>query len=211
MAREKTKTFIILWVVRDFSNKMIKLLKFIFIAVSVLGTFYLILPASRNFPYLPNSVKSIEPGDTVQIANVSAYYTDTPRAEVVDFYFRYFSKSPFLGIPLLSYKLNHPPERIREILRDTQQTTYVEEIVHPFRESIFISGFEWNNDPFTAPIGRVKNILIVDGTTYQFKVTLYYQESKLCWRLLIFYLALLAIYFLFRIYISLFQKWKLRR
>lgn len=190
---------------------MNKWLKIFFVLIFVLGTFYLILPAPRNFPYLPNSVKSIEPGDTVQIANVSAYYTDTPRAEVVDFYFRYFSRSPFMGIPLPSYKLNQPPERIREILRDTQQTTYVEEIVHPFRESVFVNGFEWDNDPFTVPSGRVKNILIVDGTTYRFKVTLFYQESKLWPRLLIFYLTLLAVYFLFRAYINLFQRWKQKK
>lgn len=187
---------------------MNKLPKIFFILVFILGTFYLVLPAPRDFPYLPNSIKSIEPGDTVQIANVSAYYTDTPREEVVDFYFRYFSKSPFLGISLPSYKLNQPPERIREVLRATQQSTYVEEIVHPFRESVFINGFEWDNDPFILPSKRVKNILIVDGTTYRFKVTLFYQESKLWTRLLVFYLTLLAIFFLFRIYINLLQRWK---
>ncbi len=63
--------------------------KLLFIIFLILGTIYLILPAPKNFPYLPNSIKSIEPGDTVQIANVSAYYTDTSRKEVVDYYFNY--------------------------------------------------------------------------------------------------------------------------
>ncbi len=149
----------------------------------------MLLPSPDNFPDLPSAVKSIEPGDTVQVKNVSAYYTDMPRKEAVDFYFNYFSRSPFLNIPLITYKLNHPPERIREVLRDTQQSTYVEEIVHPFRESVFINGFEWNNDPFTLPIRRIKNILIVNGKTYQFKVTLFYQKSAVWIRLIIFYLA----------------------
>ena len=161
-----------------------------------MGTFYLILPAPKNFPALPGSVKSTEPGDTVQIANVSAYYTDMPRKEAVDFYFRYFSRSPFFNIPLITYKLNHPPERIREVLRDTQQSTFVEEIVHPFRESVFISGFEWNNDPFTPPQSREQFILLVNGKVYQFKVTIFYQESKLWQRLLVFYLTLGGLYFL---------------
>lgn len=176
---------------------MNKWLKIFFILAFLFGTFYLVLPAPRDFPPFPNSVKSIEPGDTTQIANVSAYYTDVPREEVVDFYFRYFSRSPFLNIPLITYKLNHPPERIREVLRETQQSTYAEEFVHPLRESIFVNGFEWDNDPFTPPKARIKNILIVNGETYQFKVTLFYQESKVWQRLMIFYLIMVMAYLLF--------------
>lgn len=170
--------------------------RIIFFLIFFLGTFYLCLPTPKDFPALPGSVKSIEPGDTVQIANVSAYYTDMSRKEVVDFYFKYFSRSPLLNIPLITYKLNHPPERIREVLRDTQQSTYVEELVHPLRESVFINGFEWNNDPFTPQITRDKNILFINGKVYQFKVTLFYQESKTWARLLVFYATILCIYLL---------------
>lgn len=184
-----------------------KTLKF-FLIIAFIGSIYLILPARRNFPDLPGALKSVEPGDTVQIANVSAYYTDMPRHEVVDFYTNYFSRSSFLGIPLITYRLNHPPERIREVLRDTQTSTYVEEVVHPLRESVFISGFEWNNDPFTPSARRAKNILFLNGKTYRFKVTLYYQESKVWQRLLIFYSCLTTIYFLFKAYVHLFKSWQ---
>lgn len=180
-----------------FFKFMSKTSKIIFIILFIIGTLYLCLPAPKNLPALPDSVKSIEPGDTVQIANVSAYYTDMPRDQAVKFYFDYFSKSPFLGIPLPTYKLNHPPERIREVLRDTQQSTFVEEIVHPFRESVFVNGFEWNNDPFTSsPEDRLRNILIVNGKTYQFKITLFYQESKLWQRLVVYYLTLASVFLL---------------
>lgn len=182
--------------------------KLFFIGVFIVGTLYLILPAPKDFPDLPGAVKSTEPGDTVQIANVKAYYTDMSRQEVVDFYENYFSHSPFRGIPLFTYKLNHPPERIREVLRDTQQSTYVEELVHPLRESVFVNGFEWNNDPFTKPAGRIKNILIVNGKTYQFKVTLFYQESQVWQRLLIFYLILSAVYLLYQAYHGIYQRWQ---
>jgi hypothetical protein len=182
--------------------------KIFFVLVFALGTFYLVLPSPKSFHYLPDSLKSIEPGDTTQIANVSAYYTDLPRKEVLNFYTDYFSRSPFLSFPLITYRLNHPPERIREVLRETQQSTYVEEIIHPLRESVFISGFEWNNDPFTPSQRRIKNILTIDGKTYQFKVTLFYQESKLWQRLLVFYLSLIAIYLILVAYEGLWQKWK---
>lgn len=185
-------------------------LKIFFIIVALLGTFYLVLPAPKDFPPLPNSVKSTEPGDTVQIANVSAYYTDMPRKEVVDFYFKYFSRSPFLNIPLITYKLNHPPERIREVLRETQQSTYVEEIVHPLRESVFVNGFEWDNDPFTQPSRRIKNILVVNGKTYQFKITLFYQESAIWQRLLVFYLSLIFVYFTVKSYKGIIDRWRMR-
>lgn len=170
----------------------------IFVVIFLVGTFYLCLPTPKDFPALPGSVKSIEPGDTVQIANVSAYYTDLPRKEAVDFYFKYFSRSTFLRIPLITYKLNHPPERIREVLRDTQQSTFVEEIVHPLKDSVFVNGFEWDNDPFTPPERRIANILIVDGKTYQFKITIYYQESRLWQRLIVFYLCIVFIYLLLK-------------
>lgn len=181
--------------------------KVIFGLILVVGTFYLLLPTPKDFPPLPNSIKSTEPGDTTQKPGVSAYYTDIPRQEVIDYYFKYFSRSSFLGIPLITYKLNHPPERIREVLRETQQSTYVEEIVHPLRESVFVNGFEWNNDPFTSPKGRIQNILIVDGKTYQFKVTLFYQESKVWQRLLVFYLSLFLIYLLIKSYLGIIARW----
>lgn len=180
----------------------------LFILIFLLGTFYLMLPSPKDFPPLPQGVKSIEPGDTIQIPGVCAYYTDMPRKEVVDYYFDYFSRSPFLGIPLITYKLNHPPERIREVLRDTQQSTFVEEIVHPFRESVFVNGFEWNNDPFTSLKGRIKNILFIEGKVYQFKVTLYYQESKAWQRLIIFYLTLIVVYLTFDSINRLLKRWK---
>lgn len=185
-----------------------KFSKTLFLTLFIVGTFYLSLPAPKDFPPLPNSVKSVEPGDTEQIANVSAYYTDMSREEVVNFYYDYFSKSPFFNIPLPTYRLNHPPERIREVLRETQQSTFVEEIVHPLRESVFVNGFEWNNDPFTEPEGRAKNILIVNGKTYQFKVTLFYQESQAWQRLLVFYSVLVLSFLVCRAYGEIYIKLK---
>jgi len=187
---------------------MKKRLRVILLVIFLVGTFYLLLPAPKNFPDLPGAVKSVEPGDTTQIANVRAYYTDMPRKEVVRFYQDYFSRSPFLQIPLITYKLNHPPERIREVLRETQQSTFVEEIVHPLRESVFINGFEWNNDPFTPGEARAVNILIVNGKTYQFKITLYYQPSMVWQRLLVFYLILILIYLLIISYKGIVERWK---
>jgi len=166
---------------------MKKNFKIILIIVFLLGNFYLLLPPPPGLPALPNSLRSDEPGDTIQIKGVSAYYTDLPRKEVVEFYVQNFSRSSFFNIPFISYRLNHPPERIREVLRPTQYSTYVEEIVHPLRGSLFVSGYEWAKDPFTLPSERAKNIMLVNGKVYKFKVTLFIQYASWWKRVLIWW------------------------
>ena len=181
----------------------------IFVTLIIFGSIYLIIPAPSYFPDLPNSYKSIEPGDTGQIKNVSAYYTDEPRIFATTFYRNYFSRSPLWGIYLPTIRLNHPPERMREVLRGTQQTTFAEEFVHLFRESVFIGGFEWNNDPFTPPGQRIQNAPFVNSRTYAFKITVYYQPTPVWQRLLVFYLVVGLIFVLINQYIGLLNRFTL--
>jgi len=150
--------------------------------IIILWFVYLILPAPSEIPALPQSLKSTEPGDTVQIPGISAYYTNLSRQEVINFYQSYYSYSSLFNIPLLTYRLNHPPEYFKELIRQTQQVTYFEEIVHPMRESLLIAGFEWNNDPFTKPEARAQNRLYINGVDYQFKVTIIEKKSNPLWR-----------------------------
>lgn len=185
---------------------MNKFAKIIFFTIFLVGNFYLLLPPPAELPPLPESLRSDEPGDTVQIKGVSAYYTDLSRKEVVDFYSQTFSKSSFFNIPLISYRINHPPEKIREVLRTTQFSTYVEEVVHPLRGSLFINGYEWNNDPFTLPEQRNKNIIIVNGKTYRFKITLYLQYSSAWPRVLIWSGINIAMYLIFVSFQKILQK-----
>lgn len=131
---------------------------------NIFAIIYLISP-SPQLPDLVNSVKSDEPGDTVQLKNVSAYYTNMTRTEVMNFYRAYYS-GPFRII------INHPPEKAKEIIRDTIQSYYFEEYVLPFKESLYINGFEWENDVFTKPENRVKNKLLFQSKEYKSKVTI---------------------------------------
>lgn len=164
---------------------MFKISKLLLIIVFVFWGIYLLLPPSKELPPLPQSLKSIEPGDTVQIPGVSAYYTDLSRAEVIKFYQDNFTRSSFLEVPLITYRLNHPPEYVKTLLRDTQQTSYLEEVVHPLRESLFINGFEWENDPFTVPDKRVKNKMIINGHEYKAKITIFQRNSNPFFRLIV--------------------------
>lgn len=164
--------------------KRVSLLLCCFVALLLL--FYLLLPPPPELPPLPQSLKSTEPGDTVQIPGVSAYYTNLSRQEVIEFYQKNFSHSSFFGIPLLTYRLNHPPEYAKQIIRDTQQSSYFEEIIHPFRESLFINGFEWENDPFTKPEQRFQNRMVINGQEFKCKVTLRPFYSNPIARILVF-------------------------
>ena len=62
----------------------------IFVIFNLLAVLYLISP-TPSLPDLPNSAKSDLPGDTVQISNVSAYFTNMTRTEVMNFYKAYYS------------------------------------------------------------------------------------------------------------------------
>lgn len=137
-------------------------------------------------PVLQNSIKAEESGDQVVPIGVTSFYTDFGRKEVVKFYAETFSRSYFLNLPLLTYQLTHPLERAKELLGEKQKATYVEEIIHPLKASLFISGYEWENDPFVPKIEMERNKIIVEGKVFKAKVTLYYQEAPVVVRLFVF-------------------------
>lgn len=170
-------------------------MKKIWLIIGILISVYLVLPSPKlPPPDLPESLKSTEPGDTVQLPRIAAYFTDKTRNEVLDFYTHYFSRSPFLGLPLPTYRLNHPPEYGKQVVRETTRSYYLEEIVHPFRESFFVNGFEWKNDVFTPPEKRVKNKILVGGRVWQAKITLRWFPSRVGARLATFWLAWIVLF-----------------
>lgn len=170
------------------------MVKKIYLLIGFLSSLYLLLPGPRlPPPDLPESFKSTEPGDTIQLTRVSAYYTQKEREEVIDFYDEYFSRSSFLNLPLFTYRLNHPPEYAREIWVNTKQSYYLEEIVNPLRGSLFINGYEWAKDVFTPVSARAQYIMLVDGQEWAGKVSLRWFPSHIWVRLLIFWAVWLAV------------------
>ena len=161
-----------------FNNMIKKVIIILFCLFNVFAIFYLISPTPTP-PDLVNSVKSDLPGDTVQLKNVSAYYTNMTRTEVMNFYKAYYS-GPFRII------INHPPEKSKEIIIDTIQSYYFEEYVLPFKESLYINGFEWENDVSTKPEQRSKNKLIFKDKEYKTKITLKVFPTSIPKRILAF-------------------------
>lgn len=163
-------------------------------------SFYLLLPSPPPLPPLPDSLKSVEPGDTVQIPGVSAYYSDHDRQTIISFYEQSFKKSAFMGIPLPTFRINHPPEKSKQVYVDTMRSYYLEEIVHPFKESLYVNGFEWESDVFTRPDKRIKNKLMVGDQIFKSKVTLMRKENNPAMVWFLFNLILLFTYLLLKNY-----------
>lgn len=158
----------------------------ILIIINLLGIIYLIRPTQFP-PDLPNSAVSNLPGDTVQISNVKGYFTNLSRAEVINFY-----KANYGGLARII--VNHPPEKSKEIFVDTMQSYYLEEFILPFKESLYINGFEWEKDVFTKPEKRIVNKLIYNNQEYKAKITLRVFPTSISKRLFVFFFTQIIIY-----------------
>ena len=139
-----------------------KIITFLLLAFNIFAVYYLLSPIPP-LPDLTNSIKSDLPGDTVQLKNVSGYFTNQSRTQVMNFYLANYN-GPF------RIRLNHPPEKSKTIFRDTTQSYYLEEFYLPFKQTLFVNGYEWENDVFTKPEKRIANKLIYNGIEYKAKI-----------------------------------------
>lgn len=175
-----------------------KITKTILVLLNIAAIIYLILPTPLLRP-LPNSVVSNLPGDTTQLKNVAGYYTNLSRTEVMNFYKSIYA-SPFLIV------INHPPEKSKEIFRDTMQSYYLEEFIIPFKESLFVNGYEWEKDVFTKPEKRSQNKLIFEGITYPSKINTKIIDTTIPSRLFVLFFGELGVYLIYLSYRQFFKR-----
>ena len=162
-----------------------KVLIVFYVLFSLTILFYVSLP-NFNFPNPPpDSVQSNEPAD-MEDSLKRAYFTNYTRSEVLDWYKAQFDYSTFLNVKLPTYLLNYPPEESQSIIRDQTRSTFLQEIVHPFRETVFINGFE-------PAAGDDKNRIVIDGVHWRQKIIVKYIPSTLVLRFLISLATLTAI------------------
>lgn len=156
----------------------------IFCLIYFAGLLYLIMPAP-SLPVLKGDLRSTEPGDTVQNPDQAAYFTDKNRSQVINEIKDQFDQK--LGIwRFLSYRLNYAPEEAQTLVRDQLKSYYLEEVVHPLRESVFINGWEPQNSPIYRDIPQKdRPVVFIDGKLYRAKITLKPLSSPLWARLLI--------------------------
>jgi len=118
---------------------------------------------------------SSEPADT-EDAFRRSFFVDLNRQEVIEHYKRQFDYLPIL-------RLNYPPEDAQTIIRDQTRSVYLEELTHPFRESIYINGFV----PQVA-----KDDIWYKGVHYEQKITVKYVQSSRIVRMFIAVLTLIV-------------------
>lgn len=145
------------------------LVKIGYIITSVIFVFYLAIP-NLSFPEPPvDALQSNEPGD-IESPSRRAYFTDLTREEVILHYKRQLGTGFFLNPILPAYRLNYPPEEAQVIIRDQTRSTFLEEINHPFRGSLFINGFE-PKDP--------KDAVVIQGKVWRQKIIVKQVQSNL--------------------------------
>lgn len=118
-------------------------MKLAFFIFSILFLIYMLWPGPtsiNNFQALPNSEKSTLSGDTWQVPNVSGYFSDNYREFVIPYYFRIYQK--LSHFPFLPIRINHPPEFSFTAIKKYTESTYLEELSYPLRDSLYINGFE---------------------------------------------------------------------
>ena len=139
-----------------------RILKIIFVVFCVVTLGYLLLP-NYDFPKPPpDSLQSQEPADLESPLRQS-YFTNFTRAEVITWYMNQFDHSSFLGLKIPTFLQNYPPEEAQTLIRDQTGSTFLQEIVHPFRESIYVNGFE-------PPSKNDEPIFFVGGKHYHLKI-----------------------------------------
>lgn len=174
-------------------------MKKIFIFLSVLLLIYMLWPGPAkitDFIPLPDSAKSRLAGDTFQIPNVAGYFSNNFRDFVVPFYALNYWQKTLLPFPPL--RLNHPPEYSWTVIKKHTDSTYLEELVYPLRDSLFVNGFE----PF-YPDGKPKfwgsSQFDVDGKNWYTKTTLRFYPSPKVIRIVVWLGIVSSVYFLYKL------------
>ena len=144
---------------------------------------YLILPIPDFPPPPPGSLQSLEPADTESIYRKS-YFTNMSRPEIMAMYDKSYS-SP------VQYRMDLPPESAYTVIRDQTRSSYLEEIIHPFRDSLYINVF--------VPIKPTEQINR-NGIHYLNKITVRQIPSRPMTRITVMLLAGIAGYLIIKEY-----------
>lgn len=166
---------------------MKNILKAIYILISAVFLLYLLLPGPSFPAPPPDALRSQEPGDT-ETPLRRAYFTNYTREEVMEHYMAEFDSLPAIGFNVPTYRLNYPPEEAQMIIRDQTRSTFLEEVVHPFRESVYINGFEPKSE---------KDTILIDDRVWLQKITVRHVPSSPIARVLVGIFTASLLYILF--------------
>ncbi len=159
------------------------MIKKVVVSALLLFTIYYLLFPVPGFPPPPHgSLVSGEPADTESIHR-KAYYTNLSREQIINYYKTQW-RWPFIRLII-------PPEDAQTVIRDQTRSSWLEEFVHPIKDSLYVNGF--------YPSKPTEQINI-DGVHYQAKITLHYTPSHPITRLTLLALASSSVYLLVKEY-----------
>lgn len=174
-------------------------MKKIYILFSAMLLIYMLWPGPSKidqFAALPSSEKSKLEGDTIQIPNVSAYFSNNFRDFAVPFYSGYYQNVTKFPFPPM--QLNHPPEFSWTAIKKHTDSTYLVELVYPLRDSLYVNGFEpfyENGEP--KYWGAIK---FEEGKNIWFtKTTLRFYPSPIWAKLLTWFGITLSLFLIYRL------------
>ena len=155
------------------------------------------------FKPLPGSVKSKLEGDTIQIPNVTAYFSNNYRDFVTKFYQEDFQQLSRILFP--PYRLNYPPEYSFVAIKKHTDTTYLEEYVYPLKDSLYINGYEPFN-PDKSPKYWGASVFEIEAKNWETKATLRLYPSSLWVRLVVWLGISLSIVSIYKLSGRVFRK-----
>ncbi|OGY09566.1 MAG: hypothetical protein A2782_03415 [Candidatus Blackburnbacteria bacterium RIFCSPHIGHO2_01_FULL_43_15b] len=167
---------------------LLNIVFYILTAVVLFGTVAYLSVPSPHFPKPPSdSVQSVEKADVENFYQRRAYFTDFSREDILKHYEQEFKKQNLLLN--ISYTVTYPPEDAQVLIRDQTRSVYLPEIIHPFRESLFVNVFEAKT---------AKDEIWYRGVHYERKITVRYVPSDPRLRVGILTAAVLGLLFLLR-------------
>lgn len=183
----------------------------VILVLFVLGLIYILAPGPTkiaDFSPLPNSLKSDEPGDTVQNPNVAAFFSDFDRAGITKFYYQNLANLFLLGKIIPPISLNHPPEYAKSVVRNELYVTFLEEYAYPLKGSLLVAGYEpfVDNNILKREHNFVGDHLHINGRYFVSKVTLRFYPSDLFDEIIVYFGIWLAIFALFEVYKRVFRE-----
>lgn len=169
----------------------------LYLLFCILLLVYMVWPQPKSidqFKVLPNSERSKLDGDTWQVPDVAAYFSNNYREFTVSFYQKDFKNLHHMLFP--PFRLNYPPEFAFSAIKPYTDSTYLEEVFYPLKDSVFVNGFEpfYQNDgpKFT---GAAK--FDMQSHTWDTKSTLRFYPSSLWARLVVWFGVSLSIALLY--------------
>ncbi len=182
------------------------MIKITLIIIFIIGLLYILAPTPssvNDFPPLPNSLKSNEPGDTYQVPNIAAYFSQFDRKGIGEFYRQKMQEKFFWGFLFPPATLNYPPKYAYTYLRDQLYVTFLEEYVYPLKGSIFVAGYEpyIDNEILKRNHTFIGDHIHINGQYFVSKTILRLYPASIFAALIVYlgiWLALAALYLIFK-------------